>query len=78
MTTPVNDNTPLPDRWAEAFTDRELQHIEFCQLYESKFAHGAPNHLSMIVIARLAYMLERSYKDNDILAERLSDKVMDE
>lgn len=43
----------IPPRWQALFDERQKQHILFCAGYARNFAHGAPGHLDMIVIALL-------------------------
>jgi hypothetical protein len=44
----------VPERWADRFDERMLKQIAFCKEYEARFNHGAPGHLDMLVISRLA------------------------
>lgn len=51
------DNT-TPAAWERFLEDRQRSHVEFCRLYAKNFAHGAPGHLDMILIARMADLLD--------------------
>lgn len=48
---------PVKD-WIEGFEERERKQIRFALLYEMHFAHGAPGHLDMMVIAKLARYID--------------------
>jgi hypothetical protein len=50
---PMGWKPELPERWRHIFDDRQQKHIRFCVNYEKDYAHGAPGHLDMLVIAKL-------------------------
>jgi hypothetical protein len=52
------DTAEMIGRWPARFDDRMQKQIDFSREYAQKFGHGAPGHLDMIVIARLAMCLE--------------------
>lgn len=43
----------IPDRWKGHFDERQQKHVRFCVGYQRDYAHGAPGHLDMLVIAPL-------------------------
>lgn len=44
--------------WRACFNDHELQEIELARVYTQNFGHGTPGHLSYVVIAKLAQLLD--------------------
>lgn len=53
----------FPD-WAEKFDDRQWQLIKACRDYESAGAPGLPAHNLMVIISKMADMLdEREFSD---------------
>ena len=55
----------VPDTELEAFlkanglTDRDCKEIAFARLYASDFRHGTDGHNRLLIIAKLAELLER-------------------
>lgn len=47
-----------PKHYTELLTNRELNHLAFCRGYARDFAHGAPDHGSMMLIAKLSHYLD--------------------
>ena len=57
---PENIEAPEGYRpWQEALDQREHTHLRFCLEYADHFAHGAPGHLDLMLIAKLARLLDR-------------------
>lgn len=40
------------------FNERELKEIEFAQMYEGTYNHGTPGHTHLVIIAKLAKLLQ--------------------
>lgn len=49
--------SPEP-HWHNKFTERERQEIAFAQVYTDQFAHGTTGHNALIIIAKLARLLD--------------------
>ena len=45
-------------RWIETLDAREQQEINFARLYHAHYGHGTPGHLHLILIAKLAALLD--------------------
>jgi hypothetical protein len=43
----------------EGFSDRERKTIEFSRVYATGYAHGAIGHSDMIIIAKMADLLDK-------------------
>jgi len=54
---PNEQANPVKD-WLDGFEERERKHIRFARLYAADFAHGAPGHLDMTIIAKLARYID--------------------
>lgn len=61
------DNEPKPNpQWFDEFDERQQQQIRFSRLYAREFHHGANGHNDMMIIAKMAELLdelERQVKD---------------
>jgi hypothetical protein len=44
--------------WETHFNERELKEIEFARKYASDFNHGTDGHIRLILLARLADLLD--------------------
>jgi hypothetical protein len=44
--------------WMNQLDERQQKEIAFCVVYAMQFAHGSSDHNRMILIARLAAMLD--------------------
>ena len=44
--------------WKSGFDERELKEIEFCRVYAKDFCHGALGHNVMLIVAKLANILD--------------------
>lgn len=44
--------------WKVQLTDRERKEVEFCQQYAQNFNHGTDGHSRMLVVARLAQIID--------------------
>jgi hypothetical protein len=61
--------------WIDQLDERQKKQIAFCELYASDFHHGADGHNSMMLIAKMASLLnetERSYHAVQQIAEILA------
>lgn len=47
-----------PPQWMALLDERTNKHIVFARTYAREFAHGAPGHLDLMTIAKLADMLD--------------------
>ncbi len=47
--------------WSQMFTKRELQEIEFCNMYYLGFNHGTSDHNLRVIVAKLVDLLGQSY-----------------
>ena len=45
-------------QWQEGLEPRMCQHVTFARDYARRFAHGAPGHLDLMAIAKLADLLD--------------------
>jgi hypothetical protein len=45
--------------WLEEFDQREQKSIDHARLYAAHYAHGDPGHLHLMIIAKLAALLDR-------------------
>ncbi len=57
------------DHWSAILDDRMRRHVDFARAYAQSFAHGAPGHLDMMTIARLAQLIENVLYRGDIAKE---------
>lgn len=58
---PKPEPKPDPEQsWRSEFTERELKEIDFCILYQKNFAHGTVGHNEKLIIARMAWLLDRT------------------
>lgn len=55
--TPKEDAVPSV-RWLAALTDRERAEIQLCRYYAHTLAHGTAGHNQMMLIAKLADLLD--------------------
>lgn len=46
------------DDWTHILDDRTRKHVHFARAYAEHFAHGAPGHMDLMTIARLAQCIE--------------------
>jgi hypothetical protein len=49
---------PQPPQWMAQLDERTNKHIAFARHYAANFAHGAPGHLDLLTIAKLAELLD--------------------
>lgn len=49
---------PPPPQWMGGLDERTNKHIAFARHYAASFAHGAPGHLDLMTIAKLAELLD--------------------
>lgn len=49
---------PPPPQWLAGLDERTNKHIAFARDYAQRFAHGAPGHLDLMTIAKLAELLD--------------------
>lgn len=47
------------NNWLEEFDTREQKSIDHARLYAAQYAHGDPGHLHLLIIAKLAALLDR-------------------
>jgi hypothetical protein len=45
--------------WADELDDRQRKEIELARLYATKYAHGTDGHHRLLLIAKLAELLDR-------------------
>lgn len=50
--------TPTP-QWMDEFAEREQKSIDHARLYAAQYGHGDPGHMHLMVIAKLAELLDR-------------------
>ena len=59
---PIGENKPGyaggVKYWADGFAERDRKHIAFARNYAEHFAHGAPGHLDLMLIATLARYID--------------------
>lgn len=56
----MGDNEPkATPTWLEQFDAREQKSIDHARLYAAQYAHGDPGHLHLMIIAKLAALLDR-------------------
>jgi hypothetical protein len=46
-------------KWLEEFDPREQKSIDNARLYATQYSHGDPGHLHLLIIAKLAAILDR-------------------
>lgn len=46
-------------RWFKHFDDRQLNEIQFSQIYLTQFNHGTDGHNAKIIIAKFADILDK-------------------
>ena len=54
----VDAGSPAPSPWAEQLDARQLKEIEFARIYAKDFAHGTDGHHRLLLIAKLADLLD--------------------
>lgn len=50
---------PAQPTWLEEFDGCEQKSIDAARLYAAQYAHGDPGHLHLLIIAKLAAILDR-------------------
>lgn len=50
----------MENTWKIQLTDRERKEVEFCQEYAQNFNHGTDGHSRMLLVARLAQIIENT------------------
>lgn len=50
-----SDQTP---EWFKGLSEREQNEVNFCMVYSEQFAHGTDGHTRMLIVAKLAKMLD--------------------
>lgn len=45
--------------WMKELDDRQRKEVEFARLYADAFGHGTTGHNQLVLIAKLAEMLDR-------------------
>lgn len=55
---PEPEPEPQPGDWLTHFDDRQRKQIEFSRLYAREFSHGATGHNDMLIIAKMAELLD--------------------
>jgi hypothetical protein len=55
---PVPEPAPEPVNWLTHFDDRQRKQIAFSRLYAKDFSHGATGHNDMLIIAKMAELLD--------------------
>jgi hypothetical protein len=57
----ATNRPPIPNRaWFEKFDERQQQEIRFSRLYAREYHHGANGHNDMMIIAKMAELLDAS------------------
>lgn len=55
----VAGRPPIPDpAWLSSFDERQQNQIRFARLYAREFHHGADGHNNMLIIAKMAELLD--------------------
>lgn len=44
--------------WLDEFDERQQKAIDFARLYVSQYSHGEPGHLHLVIIGKLAALLD--------------------
>lgn len=52
-----------PPQWMAQFSERENKEIAFCKEYARNYAHGATGHNTMLVLAKMAALLDQAETD---------------
>lgn len=52
-----DSTTPVPE-WEKLLDDRQRAEIAFAKMYTKSFAHGTDGHHRLMIIARLAELLD--------------------
>lgn len=47
--------------WRFSFDERQRKQIAFSVVYDNSFGHGADGHNSMMIIARMASLLDEAF-----------------
>lgn len=56
--------------WRDELTERQQKEVQFAEVYASQFAHGTAGHNQLILIAKMASILDRYEQEiKDLLEE---------
>ena len=55
----MGDESTNLNNWLDEFDAREQKSIDHARLYAALYAHGDPGHLHLMIIAKLAALLDR-------------------
>jgi hypothetical protein len=70
INTPNGPTSPTP--WRELELDgRESHELRFAELYATQFCHGTDGHNRLMLLAKLAALLDRAVAANADLRRRL-------
>jgi hypothetical protein len=61
LTTPTNGTTPEESRpaWMNELDTRQINEVYLARLYAKTFAHGTDGHSRLMLIAKLAELLDQ-------------------
>jgi monomeric isocitrate dehydrogenase len=54
-----NMEDAVPSRWINELDERQRHEVRFAQLYADTFAHGTDGHHRLLLIAKLADLLDK-------------------
>lgn len=74
-------NNPFPNStpWRELDLDgREIRELQLAELYATQFHHGTDGHNRLMLLAKLAALLDRAVAANADLRRRLAEPTEDD
>ena len=58
--------------WLEQLTEREAKEVDFAQMYANHYSHGTDGHNRLLLISKLAHMIDSLEKDKAELFEHIA------
>lgn len=57
--------------WEALLSERDLSEMHFARLYAAEFHHGTDGHSRLMLLAKLAEMLDRVERETDVRLQKL-------
>jgi hypothetical protein len=61
--------------WEKLLNERELKELHFARLYAAEFHHGTDGHNRLLLLDKLAKLLDRAYESHECLSELLYEEI---
>ena len=63
------------EKWEKLLDERQLKELHFARLYVAEFNHGTDGHSRLLLIDRLAVLLDRAYQSSVPLSDLLREAI---